>query len=47
MRILAVSYFLPPALYPQAIQIGRLLSHLPLEIGVVRGQVQATEHGVG
>ena len=37
MRVLAVSYFLPPALYPQAIQIGRLLSHLPLEIGVVRG----------
>ena len=37
MRVLAVSYFLPPALYPQAIQIGRLLSHLPFDIGVVRG----------
>ncbi len=37
MQVLAVSYFLPPALYPQAIQIGRLLSHLPLDIGVVRG----------
>ncbi len=39
MRVLAVSYFLPPALFPQAIQIGRLLSDLPIDIGVVRGQV--------
>ena len=45
LRVLAVSYFLPPALYPQAIQIGRLLTDLPLEVGVVRGQVQ--ELGAG
>jgi len=40
MRVLAVSYFLPPALYPQAIQIGRLLTHLPVDLGMVRGQVK-------
>lgn len=45
LRVLAVSYFLPPALYPQSIQIGRLLTDLPLEMGVVRGQV--TELGEG
>ena len=45
LRVLAVSYFLPPALYPQAIQIGRLLTGLPFQIGVVRGQVM--ELGVG
>jgi hypothetical protein len=46
MRVLAVSYFLPPALYPQAIQIGRLLDRLPLEIGVVRGEVRQLETGL-
>ena len=35
MRVLAVSYALPPALYPQAIQIGRLLAHCDGEIGAV------------
>jgi len=35
MRILAISFFLPPDLFPQAIQIGRLLEHLPAETGVV------------
>jgi glycosyltransferase involved in cell wall biosynthesis len=35
MRILAISFFLPPDLFPQAIQIGRLLASLPAEIGVV------------
>ena len=45
LRVLAVSYFLPPALYPQSIQIGRLLTDLPVEMGVVRGQV--TELGEG
>ena len=29
MRLLAVSFFMPPDLFPQPIQIGRLLSHLP------------------
>ena len=28
MRILFVSYYLPPLLYPQSIQIGRFLEHL-------------------
>lgn len=46
MRLLAVSYFLPPALYPQAIQIGRLLDHLPLAIGVVRGEVRQLGTGL-
>ncbi len=45
LRVLAISYFLPPALYPQAIQIGRLLTDLPVGMGVVRGQV--TELGEG
>jgi glycosyltransferase involved in cell wall biosynthesis len=38
MRLLAVSYMLPPALYPQSIQIGRLLAYLPGEIGAVCGR---------
>lgn len=36
-RVLAVCYVLPPALYPQAIQIGRLLSHSRHTIGEVCG----------
>ena len=46
MRVLAVSYFLPPALYPQAIQIGRLLRHLPTDTGVVRGQIKQLSTGL-
>jgi glycosyltransferase involved in cell wall biosynthesis len=46
MRVLAVSYFLPPALYPQAIQIGRLLRHLPVDMGAVRGQVKQLGTGL-
>lgn len=38
MRLLAVSYMLPPMLYPQAIQIGRLLAHVDAEIGAVSGR---------
>lgn len=38
MRLLAVSFFMPPGLFPQAIQIGRLLAHLPAKIGVVCGE---------
>ncbi len=45
MDILAVSYVLPPYLYPQAIQIGRLLYHLEANIGVVSGTVRT--HAVG
>jgi glycosyltransferase involved in cell wall biosynthesis len=37
MRLLAISYMLPPALYPQAIQIGRLLAHSGSELGLVCG----------
>ncbi len=37
MRLLAVSYVLPPNLYPQAIQIGRLLYHCEDELGVTCG----------
>lgn len=37
MRVLAVSYVLPPSLYPQAIQVGRLLAHCSAEIGAVCG----------
>jgi len=46
LRVLAISYFLPPALYPQAIQIGRLLTDLPADIGVVRGQVAELGEGL-
>lgn len=35
MKLLAISYALPPMLYPQAIQIGRLLSHSALDITAV------------
>src|SRR4029078_12284466 len=39
MRVLAISYGLPPSLYPQAIQIGRLLAYCSAEIGAVCGAV--------
>ena len=35
MRVLALSYYLPPALFPQSIQIGRLLAYLDAEIVAV------------
>lgn len=38
MRVLAISYFLPPMLFPQAIQIGRLLARCPGEVGLVSGE---------
>jgi glycosyltransferase involved in cell wall biosynthesis len=37
VRVLAISYALPPALYPQAIQVGRLLARCDGEIGAVCG----------
>jgi glycosyltransferase involved in cell wall biosynthesis len=37
MKILAISYALPPMLYPQAIQIGRLLSHSKLDVCAISG----------
>jgi hypothetical protein len=39
VRILAVSYALPPALYPQAIQVGRLLALCGGQIGAVCGSL--------
>jgi len=36
-RVLAISYCLPPSLYPQSAQIGRLLYYCPLEIAAVSG----------
>jgi glycosyltransferase involved in cell wall biosynthesis len=45
MQLLAVSYMLPPNLYPQAIQIGRLLYYCPHPLGVVSGVVE--EHSTG
>jgi hypothetical protein len=38
VRLLAVSFMLPPMLYPQAIQIGRLLMQMDAEIGAVTGR---------
>jgi glycosyltransferase involved in cell wall biosynthesis len=38
MRVLAISYALPPALFPQAVQIGRLLAALDAEVGVVAAE---------
>lgn len=35
MKLLAISYALPPMLYPQAIQIGRLLSHSALDVTAI------------
>ncbi|MGH6995929.1 MAG: glycosyltransferase, partial [Stellaceae bacterium] len=46
MRVLAVSYILPPMQYPQAIQIGRLLRHLDAEIGAVSGTFGRMGDGV-
>jgi len=46
MRLLAVSYNLPPMLYPQAIQIGRLLAWLPVEIAAVSGSVEVLATGL-
>jgi glycosyltransferase involved in cell wall biosynthesis len=46
MRLLAISYMLPPALYPQAIQIGRILARLPAEIGAVSGAASLMAGGL-
>ncbi|PAR33909.1 hypothetical protein CGT98_18840, partial [Vibrio metoecus] len=35
MKVLSICYMLPPAMYPQAIQIGRLLYHSKLEHHVI------------
>lgn len=46
MQLLAVSYVLPPNLYPQAIQIGRLLYHCKDDLGVICGIVQTNKSGL-
>jgi glycosyltransferase involved in cell wall biosynthesis len=38
MRVLAISFCLPPGSVPQAVQIGRLLANLPAQIGIIGGQ---------
>ena len=45
MQLLAVSYMLPPDLYPQGIQIGRLLLNLAAEVGAVCGRPRRPEEG--
>lgn len=37
MRVLAISYMVPPMLYPQSIQIGRLLYYLDAEVSLISG----------
>jgi hypothetical protein len=38
LQVLAVSYALPPSLFPQSIQIGRLLYHCAAKVGAVSGK---------
>lgn len=40
MRLLAISFMLPPMLYPQAIQIGRLLEGSGLELATLNGRFE-------
>ncbi len=46
MNLLVISYVLPPNLYSQAIQIGRLLYHVKARLGVVTGQVETLARGL-
>ncbi len=46
MNVLAISYILPPNLYPQAIQIGRLLYNLSARVGAVCGKVSYMSTGL-
>ncbi len=46
MRLLAISYVLPPNLYPQAIQVGRLLYNMSAHIVAVCGRVHAQASGL-
>ena len=46
MKLLALTYVLPPNLYPQAIQIGRLLNSVDAEIGAVSGKVESHANGL-
>lgn len=44
--VAAVSYMLPPMLYPQAIQIGRLLAHCQDDVVAVSGSVLEQANGL-
>lgn len=46
MDVLAISYMLPPNLYPQAIQIGRLLYNLSARAGAVCGTASYSATGL-
>ena len=37
MKLLSISYMLPPMLFPQAVQIGRLLYHSKHQVMAVSG----------
>lgn len=45
MRVLAVSFMLPPMLYPQAIQIGRLLEGCDIDLVTVSGRFAQVASG--
>lgn len=47
MKILAISYALPPMLYPQAIQIGRLLAYSEHDVLAVSGGESVDRQGFG
>ena len=46
MDVLAISYMLPPNLYPQAIQIGRLLYNISARVGAVCGKASYRATGM-
>ncbi|MCF2524440.1 hypothetical protein [Bradyrhizobium sp. G127] len=47
MKILAISYCLPPMAYPQAVQIGRLLSYSKMQVCAVSGGNNVDVSGFG
>ncbi len=46
MNLLVISYMLPPNLYPQAIQIGRLLYNISARVGAVCGKTSYRATGL-
>ncbi len=46
MNLLAISYMLPPNLYPQAIQIGRLIYNIPARVGAICGTPKQFQEGL-
>ncbi|MBV7298636.1 hypothetical protein [Enterovibrio paralichthyis] len=47
MKVLSICYMLPPAMYPQAIQIGRLLYHSKLEHHVITADLEHEPRKLG